>query len=49
MKRYETIDLFHRPFYMLSVAINKAEHVCGTVTIKHNYMLINNHKIVINN
>ena len=26
--------------FMLSIAINRAEHVCATVTIKHNYMLI---------
>ena len=33
---------------MLSIAINRAEHVCDTVIIKHNYMLMCNHKIVIN-
>ena len=33
---------------MLSIAINKAEHVCATVIIKHNYMLMCDHKIVIN-
>ena len=26
--------------FMLSIAINRAEHVCATVIIKHNYMLI---------
>ena len=35
--------------FMLEIAINyRAEHVCATVIIKHNYMLICNHKIVIN-
>ena len=34
--------------FMLSTAINRAEHVCTTVIIKHNYMLMCNHKIVIN-
>ena len=35
--------------FMLSIAINRAEHVCATVIviIKHNYMLMCNHKIVI--
>ena len=33
---------------MLSIAINRAEHLCATVIIKHNYMLMCNHKIVIN-
>ena len=26
--------------FMLSIAINRAEHVCATIFIKHNYMLI---------
>ena len=34
--------------FMLSIAINRAEHVCATVIIKRNYMLMCNHKIVIN-
>ena len=34
--------------FMLSIAINRAKHVCATVIIKHNYMLMCNHKIVIN-
>ena len=34
--------------FMLSMAINRAEHVCATVIIKHNYMLMCNHKFVIN-
>ena len=34
--------------FMLSIAINRAEHVRATVIIKHNYMLMCNHKIVIN-
>ena len=46
------IDLRHRPIsqtvFILSIAINRAEHVCATVIIKHNYMLMSNHKIVIN-
>ena len=33
---------------MLSIAINRAEHVCTTVIIKYNYMLMCNHRIVIN-
>ena len=34
--------------FMLSIAINRAEHVYATVIIKHNYMLMCNHKIAIN-
>ena len=34
--------------FMLSIAINRAEHVCASVNIKHTYMLMCNHKIVIN-
>ena len=34
--------------FILSIAINRAEHVCAIVIIKHNYMLMCNHKIVIN-
>ena len=34
--------------FMLSIAINRAELVCATVIIKHNYMPMCNHKIVIN-
>ena len=34
--------------FMLSIAINRAEHVCASVIIKHNYMLMCNHKIIIN-
>ena len=34
--------------FMLSIAINRAEHVCATVIIKHNYMLMCNHEIVAN-
>ena len=34
--------------FMLSIAINRAEYVRATVIIKHNYMLMCNHKIVIN-
>ena len=33
---------------MLLIAINRVEHVCATVVIKHNYMLMYNHKTVIN-
>ena len=32
---------------MLSIVINRTEHVCTTVIIKQNYMLMSNHKIVI--
>ena len=43
---------YYRPIsqtvFMLSIAISRAEHVCATVIIKHNYMLMCNHKIVIN-
>ena len=45
------LDLFgpiSQTVFMLSIAINRAEHVCATVIIKHNYMLMCNHKIVIN-
>ena len=34
--------------FMLSIAINRAEHVYATVIIKYIYMLMCNHKIVIN-
>ena len=34
--------------FMLSIAINRAEHVYATVIINHKYMLVCNHKIVIN-
>ena len=47
-----TVTRLHRPIsqtvFMLSIAISRAEHVCATVIIKHNYMLMCNHKIVIN-
>ena len=33
---------------MLSIAIDRAEPVCATVIIKHNYVVMYNHKIVIN-
>ena len=33
---------------MLSIAINRGQRVCATVIIKHNYMLMCNHKIVTN-
>ena len=39
---------FSQTVFMLSIAINRAEHVCATVIIKHNYMLMCNHKIAIN-
>ena len=42
------IDLFLRPCLCFSIAINRADHVCATVIIKHNYMLMCNHKIVKN-
>ena len=47
----ELVYMLYRPIsqtvFMLSIAINRAEHVCATVIIKHNYMLMCNHKIVI--
>ena len=47
-----TLCLCYRPIYqtvfMLSIAINRAKHVCATVIIKHNYLLRCNNKIVIN-
>ena len=47
-----TSNVMYRPIsqtvFMLSIAINRAEHVCATVMIKHNYMLMCNHKIVTN-
>ena len=43
---------YSRPFsqtmLMLSIAINRAEHVCAAVISKHNYMPMCNHKIAIN-
>ena len=50
--RKESYKYNNRPIsqtvFMLSIAINRAEHVCATVIIKHNCMLMCNHKIVIN-
>ena len=34
--------------FILSIAINRAEHVCAIVIIKHNNMLNCNHKIILN-
>ena len=34
--------------FLLSIAINGIEHVCATVIIKHNYMLMCNNKVAIN-
>ena len=55
LKKRNTIKIqqhLYRPIsqtvFMLSIEINRAEHVCATVIIKHNYMLMCNHKIVIN-
>ena len=31
--------------FMLSIAINRAEHVCATVIIKHNYMQNENESV----
>ena len=48
---YALIDLFHRPclcYQFCYIAINKAELVCTVVIMNHNYMLMCNHKIVIN-
>ena len=42
---YRTIS---QTVFMLSIAINRAEHVYATVIIEHNYMLMCNHKIVRN-
>ena len=39
------IDLVHWPCL---IAVNRAEHLCVTVSVKHNYMLKFNHKIIIN-
>ena len=41
---HETIDLFHRQ----CLCYQLQSHECATVIIKHNYMLMCNHKIVIN-
>ena len=39
----------YRPIsHVVFIAINRLEHACATVIIKHNYMLMSNHKIVIN-
>ena len=52
IKTYTTHPGINRPIsqtvFMLSIAINRAEHICATVIIKHNYMLMCNYKIVIN-
>ena len=40
--------LISQTMFMLSIAINRAEHVCGTVVIKHNYMLIYTQQLAIN-
>ena len=45
LHRYRPIS---QTVFMLSIAINRAEHVCAIVIIQHNYMLMCNHKIVIN-
>ena len=49
---YAFKKVLHRPIsqtmFMLPIAINRAEHVCAPVIIKHNYILMCNHKIVIN-
>ena len=45
---FKTYRPISQTVFMLSIAINRAEHVCATVIIKHNYMLMCNHKIVIN-
>ena len=51
-KTHQSMIHLDRPIsqtvFMLSIAINRAKHVCATVIIKHNYMLMCNHKIVIN-
>ena len=50
--RKQSRPYIHRPIsqtvFMLPIAINRAKHICATVVIKHNYMLMCNHKIVIN-
>ena len=37
-----TMAVFYRTIsqtvFLLSIAINRAEHVCATIIIKHNYM-----------
>ena len=49
---HDKVSSCNRPIsqtvFMLSIAINRAEHVYAAVIIKHNYMLMCNHKIVIN-
>ena len=42
------VELISQTVFMLSIAINRAERVCATVIIKHNYMLMCNHKSVKN-
>ena len=41
----------HRPIYqtvfMLSIAINRAEHVCATVIIKHNVVFVKQYRTYI--
>ena len=49
---YFILTYLYRPIsqtvFMLLIATNRAEHVCATVFIKHNYMLMCNHKIAKN-
>ena len=48
LEYYKSYRPISQTVFMLSIAINRAEHVCATVIIKHNYMLMCNHKNVIN-
>ena len=43
-----SIDTIFHTVFMLSIAINSAEHVCAIVIIKHKYMLMYNYKIFTN-
>ena len=48
---YASIDLFHRPclcYQFCYISINRVELVCTVEIVNHNYMLMCNHKIVIN-
>ena len=44
MTHHQTYRPISQTMFMLSIAINRAEHVCATVISKHNYMIMCNHK-----
>ena len=42
------MQLFYRQCMLLPTSINRAELICATVIMKHNYILMGDHLIVIN-